>query len=93
MKGMRSDHESTELDRIPKNVSVSPAIAQDEPDHAEERYTEDADDSTEESGKGPRKRKGATVEDAVSLYLKEISRTPLLTHDEEKTLAAQVERG
>jgi RNA polymerase primary sigma factor len=33
------------------------------------------------------------VEDAVSLYLREISRTPLLTSDQEKTLAAQVERG
>jgi RNA polymerase primary sigma factor len=93
MKGMSSDHESTELDRIPKRSSVSPAVRPDEPDHTEELDVEDEDDSTEESGKGPRKRKGATVEDAVSLYLKEISRTPLLTPDEEKTLAAQVERG
>ena len=38
-------------------------------------------------------KKGAGVEDSVSLYLKEISRTPLLTAEEEKTLAAQVERG
>ena len=40
-----------------------------------------------------RHRKGAAVEDSVSLYLKEISQTPLLTAEEEKTLAAQVERG
>jgi RNA polymerase primary sigma factor len=33
------------------------------------------------------------VEDSVSLYLKEISRTPLLTSEEERTLAALVERG
>jgi RNA polymerase primary sigma factor len=38
-------------------------------------------------------RKGVTVEDAVSLYLKEISQTPLLTAQEEKDLAAQLERG
>ncbi len=37
--------------------------------------------------------KGVTVEDAVSLYLKEISQTPLLTAEEERDLAAQVERG
>ena len=41
----------------------------------------------------PKARKGVTVEDAVSLYLKEISRTPLLTAQEEKDLAAQLERG
>ncbi len=40
-----------------------------------------------------RKQKGMSVEDAVSLYLKEISRTPLLTPEEERELAAQVERG
>jgi len=93
MKGTYSDHEPTELDRIPKKSSVMPAVAPDEPENTEDPYTEDEDDSTEESGKGPRRRKGATVEDAVSLYLKEISRTPLLTFDQEKTLAAQVERG
>jgi len=93
MKGTNSDHESTELDRIPKRSSVSPVVKSDLPDDTEELYIEDEDDSTEESGKSPRKRKGATVEDAVSLYLKEISRTPLLTPDEEKALAAQVERG
>jgi RNA polymerase primary sigma factor len=94
MKGMHSDSDSNELDRIAKKPSVTPVVEQDEPDDlTEEAYMEDEDDSTEESGKGPRKRKGATVEDAVSLYLKEISRTPLLTSDQEKTLAAQVERG
>jgi len=47
-------------------------------------------DDLEEDERG---RKGVTVEDAVSLYLKEISQTPLLTADQERTLAAQVERG
>jgi RNA polymerase primary sigma factor len=47
-------------------------------------------DDEQEQEKG---RKGVTVEDAVSLYLKEISQTPLLTAEEERTLAAQVERG
>ena len=93
MKGTYSDHEPTELDLSPKISSVLPTTKDEAPDSAEDPYIEDEDDSTEESGKGPRTRKGATVEDAVSLYLKEISRTPLLTFEEEKTLAAQVERG
>jgi RNA polymerase primary sigma factor len=38
-------------------------------------------------------QRGAPVEDAVSLYLKEISGTPLLTAQEERDLAAQIERG
>ena len=38
-------------------------------------------------------QKGVPMEDSVSLYLREISQTPLLTSEEEKTLAAQVERG
>jgi RNA polymerase primary sigma factor len=33
------------------------------------------------------------VQDTVTLYLKEISRLPLLTREQERTLAAQVERG
>jgi RNA polymerase primary sigma factor len=93
MKGMHSDHETPELGRISKTSSLSPAIAEDEPDINDELDIEDEDDSTEQGGVGPRRRKGATVEDAVSLYLKEISRTPLLTRDQEQTLAAQVERG
>ncbi|MBN1641605.1 MAG: RNA polymerase sigma factor RpoD [Anaerolineae bacterium] len=40
-----------------------------------------------------RPQRGAPVEDAVSLYLKEISGTPLLTAQEERDLAAQLERG
>jgi len=47
---------------------------------------EDQDDEQET-------KKGVTVEDTVSLYLKEISQTPLLTAQEERDLAAQVERG
>jgi RNA polymerase primary sigma factor len=49
-----------------------------------------SDDEEEEESRG---RKGVTVEDAVSLYLKEISQTPLLTAEEERDLAARVERG
>ena len=49
-----------------------------------------SDDEEEEESRG---RKGVTVEDAVSLYLKEISQTPLLTAEEERELAAQVEHG
>jgi RNA polymerase primary sigma factor len=49
-----------------------------------------SDDEEEEESRG---RKGVTVEDAVSLYLKEISQTPLLTAEEEVDLAARVERG
>jgi len=93
MKGMLPDHTTTHAGRISKTLPAMPVVEQDEPDRAEEEYIEDEDDSTEESGKAPRKRKGATVEDAVSLYLREISQTPLLTQEQEQTLAAQVERG
>jgi RNA polymerase primary sigma factor len=55
-------------------------------------YVDDQDD-VEEGGGGKRRRKGPAVEDPVSLYLKEISRTPLLTVEQERTLAAQVECG
>jgi RNA polymerase primary sigma factor len=53
----------------------------------------DLDIDTEDEEENTRDRKGVTVEDAVSLYLKEISQTPLLTAQEECSLAAQVERG
>jgi RNA polymerase primary sigma factor len=55
---------------------------------------DDDDDSISEDEQAPkRRRKGITVEDSVSLYLKEISRTPLLTAEEERTLAALIECG
>jgi len=60
-------------------------------------YTDEDDEfdvlSDDEEDEDSRGRKGVTVEDAVSLYLKEISQTPLLTAEEERDLAAQVERG
>jgi RNA polymerase primary sigma factor len=69
-----------------------------EPSPAEEQdlfdeQDDDLDAMIDDLEEDPRDRKGVTVEDAVSLYLKEISQTPLLTADEERSLAAQVERG
>jgi RNA polymerase primary sigma factor len=69
-------------------------VDRDEQEAPDDRFEDDEDDVLmEEDGNRTRKRKGTTVEDSVSLYLKEISRTPLLTADQEKTLAAQFERG
>jgi RNA polymerase primary sigma factor len=60
-------------------------------------YTDQDDEfdvlSDDEEEEDSREGKGVTVADAVSLYLKEISQTPLLTAEEERDLAAQVERG
>ena len=60
-------------------------------------YTDEDDEfdvlSDDDEEEDRREGKGVTVADAVSLYLKEISQTPLLTAEEERDLAAQVERG
>jgi len=60
-------------------------------------YTDEDDEfdilSDDEEEEDSRERKGVTVEDAVSLYLKEISQTPLLTAEEERDLAARFEGG
>jgi RNA polymerase primary sigma factor len=50
-------------------------------------------DLMDEDGESDHEEKGPALEDAISLYLKEIGRTPLLTGDEERQLAAQFERG
>ena len=71
--------------RSPKPTEeVATTLAEDDD---EAIFALDDEDASEEV------EKGAAMEDAVSLYLKEISRTPLLTREEERSLAAQVELG
>jgi RNA polymerase primary sigma factor len=68
------------------------AAADDSLEPLDEELEEELDEDEEEQP-APRGRKRVTVEDAVTLYLKEISQTPLLTWEEEQSLAAQLERG
>jgi len=62
-----------------------------EPEHVgvgggQEPHTDNADDSGRPSGT-------AAVDDPVNMYLKEIGQTPLLTAEEEVTLAGRIEAG
>jgi RNA polymerase primary sigma factor len=59
----------------------------------EYRLNTEFDDLAEDTDEDTPVQRGVPVEDAVSLYLKEISGTPLLTAQEERDLAAQIERG
>jgi RNA polymerase primary sigma factor len=72
-------------------------MTQKEAQEASYAFLDDEEDqdeiALEDDQELTRHRKGVAVDDSVSLYLKEISQTPLLTAEEEKTLAAQVERG
>lgn len=59
-----------------------------EPDEAEEEMATNPAESGEEFD-----LEGIAIEDTVSLYLKEMSRVPLLTAEEEIQLAQQMKRG
>jgi RNA polymerase primary sigma factor len=75
-------------------LSESQEAYERQEDDSLDDYRDDDDlDLLDDLDESEGNRKGATVEDSVSLYLKEISQTPLLTAEEEKELAAQVEQG
>ncbi len=94
MAGRIAEKEPANVSRTFTKKKRYSNVAQDEQEDSDDLLVDDDDDAlSQEDGKRKPKRKGATVEDSVSLYLKEISRTPLLTADQEKTLAAQFERG
>jgi len=71
-------------------ILVTVASRKSQPKWLEEDYTISLDEDGEEESDD---EKGPALEDAISLYLGEIGRTPLLTREEEQELAAQVERG
>jgi RNA polymerase primary sigma factor len=94
-------HQLPKRKRRPRKVAhaqVPSTVPQDDDDQDEESFIASEEDALddfslmEDMRERPAK-KGDSVEDSVSLYLKEISRTPLLTVEEERTLAAQVECG
>jgi RNA polymerase primary sigma factor len=99
--GQRKRRKASKADRIPlvppEDVEEEESEEEEE-EESEDSYAElaeeDLDDSEiEDEPQRLPTTKGASMEDSVSLYLKEISRTPLLTPEEERSLAAQVERG
>src|SRR5205807_6294026 len=63
-------------------ITEEPAAAED----AEDARAEDDDDEEEE-------RAGESIEDSLRLYLRSIGRVPLLTAEQEVSLAKRIERG
>jgi RNA polymerase primary sigma factor len=80
-------------ERVPKKRDGEPTSRRQKASDTVNEEDTDLDTLIEDEEEEEADRKGVTVEDAVSLYLKEISETPLLTAEEERTLAAQLERG
>jgi RNA polymerase primary sigma factor len=80
-------------ERVPKKRDGEPTSRRQKASDTFNEEDTDLDTLIEDEEEEEADRKGVTVEDAVSLYLKEISETPLLTAEEERTLAAQLERG
>lgn len=94
--GLSTDHTSLECDLDTEFASFATPKVQAEELELEDSLDQEEDllDFLDDDGEDDSDRpKGVTVEDSVSLYLKEISRTPLLTAQQERDLAAQVERG
>jgi RNA polymerase primary sigma factor len=106
MAGQVITHEFVDLEQQPNKKPSRRKTAQRVPSAAPQDATEPEDDAyvladegleaylmAEDDEERVVVQKGAPMEDSVSLYLREISQTPLLTFEEERTLAAQVERG
>ncbi|MCS7057152.1 MAG: sigma-70 family RNA polymerase sigma factor [Thermoflexales bacterium] len=81
-------------------VLVQDLVAQEEDDEAEIMSLDDGDDAEEDEDEGEEDASsaadddlaGISVDDSIGLYLREMTRVPLLTNEEEIRLARAIER-